>query len=436
MKHFTSIFDGCIGEALYRFLLSQTIEPPSFVVQCRGTHLETRTRTVTHSGHHHSDSNSGHHNGPHTKIERYTENVVDFDFRIDLTHHLLSSVNWTVSDNEPAYRGKMVREKEVQDGFSLQRHSTTRKENKAAEKWRKFKEVNGYAPWVQAETLDEADPAPGSTVFRSSRTFRDWADEYCASEKLLKEFVFEKVVHGWNLGALEKSIETLIKSTYYTGDIKINFSVTKNKVYIRPTNDLSRALSHWWVKVLLWITLIYPFIWLFKRFAPNGGGVWRVSGAAYPLKQWVHLEDSIKGEDVSQYMMRKEESQQLERPTQALPTYTIDYKPPPATITSSAPQVDAWAEQRPHSLAQFGTSSSPPAQSSSPTNENTLNIARLRQTPRGISQLVGLREGEWFKQWETTISRCVILRLDRRDPLTLPSEILAGSAGALLDGYN
>ena len=39
-------------------------------------------------------------------------------------------------------------------------------------------------------------------------------------------------------------------------------------------------------KFLLWITLIYPFIWLYKRFSHRGGGRWEVCGGAYALKTW------------------------------------------------------------------------------------------------------------------------------------------------------
>jgi hypothetical protein len=38
---------------------------------------------------------------------------------------------------------------------------------------------------------------------------------------------------------------------------------------------------------LLIITLIYPFIWLFRRFHSRGGGRWEVCGGAYALKSCV-----------------------------------------------------------------------------------------------------------------------------------------------------
>ena len=32
--------------------------------------------------------------------------------------------------------------------------------------------------------------------------------------------------------------------------------------------------------------MIYPFIWLYKRFGRSGGGRWEVCGGAYALKTW------------------------------------------------------------------------------------------------------------------------------------------------------
>jgi hypothetical protein len=45
-----------------------------------------------------------------------------------------------------------------------------------------------------------------------------------------------------------------------------------------------------WIKLLLWITFLYPFIWLFKRFHERGGGVWKVCGGGYPLKVVLPLQ--------------------------------------------------------------------------------------------------------------------------------------------------
>lgn len=46
--------------------------------------------------------------------------------------------------------------------------------------------------------------------------------------------------------------------------------------------------------------MIFPFIWLFKRFHSRGGGVWEVCGGAYALKR-LELVDQrqTRSEDVS-----------------------------------------------------------------------------------------------------------------------------------------
>jgi len=45
-------------------------------------------------------------------------------------------------------------------------------------------------------------------------------------------------------------------------------------------------LSNKWLKFLSILLMIFPFIWLFKRFHSRGGGRWEVCGGAYALKRW------------------------------------------------------------------------------------------------------------------------------------------------------
>ena len=94
------------------------------------------------------------------------------------------------------------------------------------------------------------------------------------------------MVYGWNIGALEAAIAAAIKSTYYDGRSTVEFKHSRSKIHIRANSEIARALSKTWVKVILWILLIYPFIWLYKRFAARGGGKWEVCGGAYALKRW------------------------------------------------------------------------------------------------------------------------------------------------------
>ena len=88
----------------------------------------------------------------------------------------------------------MVREVEEQDGFSLQKRTATRAEGKVIDHLRQYRVDNGLPPWVQTEeSVTVVEDRPNGPVYKSSRTVRQWADDYCASDKLLKEFVYEKV---------------------------------------------------------------------------------------------------------------------------------------------------------------------------------------------------------------------------------------------------
>lgn len=73
----------------------------------------------------------------------------------------------------------------------------------------------------------------------------------------------------------------------YHGHLEVSFRTRGSKIYIRPDNKLSRMLSNKWLKFLSIIFLIFPFIWLFKRFNSRGGGRWEICGGGYALKRWV-----------------------------------------------------------------------------------------------------------------------------------------------------
>ena len=214
------------------------------------------------------------------------------------------------------------------------------------------------------------------------------------------------MIYGWNLAALQKSIETLIRSTHYTGTLDISFDVTATKVYVRPTNRLSRTLSNKWIKFLLWILLIYPFIWLFKRFHSRGGGKWRVAGGAYATKAWDHVKDSAEGEDVTQYLARKQGS------SPELPKYSA--------VSSTGDK-----------QGSKGIKMS----SGSPLPGSGIHTGHLRRTPQGISKLVGVREGEWFKEWDGTIRRAVVARQQSEEPMYQPDHVQRDTSGANLDGF-
>ncbi len=81
------------------------------------------------------------------------------------------------------------------------RRKTTYKERRNAKAWKEQRHYGGLPPWVAPTTSalgmneienPEMDPTR-TNVLLSSKSLREWADEYCASKQKLKEFTYEKV---------------------------------------------------------------------------------------------------------------------------------------------------------------------------------------------------------------------------------------------------
>lgn len=202
-----------------------------------------------------------------------------------------------------------------------------------------------------------------------------------------------QVIYGWNFSALEAAVVAAVKSTHYNGHLTVNFQRRGDKVYVRADNWLSRTLSNKWLVVLLWVTLMYPWIWLFKRFYQGGGGKWEVCGGAYALKSWK----------------------------------LVDYNSTAGLNSSNNHAVDP-ADLDPDAPPPFPGTLSPAAASESLNNKTLVN------TQMGVAEVVGLREGEWFQMWEGTIKRAVVGRLKSQVPLTVPDDGPLPAA-LMLDGY-
>jgi hypothetical protein len=157
--------------------------PPTFVVHCRGTHEETHTRVVDRT-----DSRGRW----RTDTEFYSETVTDFDFGIEYKVPRRAT-QWTVGDDEPAYRGRMHREV-GQPGQITKADRSTKKRFKA---WLAGRGRRGLPPWVGPQNDRPEGYATFGTgsadVLKSSWTLRQWADNYCQSRKIFKEFKYEKV---------------------------------------------------------------------------------------------------------------------------------------------------------------------------------------------------------------------------------------------------
>lgn len=74
--------------------------------------------------------------------------------------------------------------------------TASRREQKTATAWRNERTAKGLPPWVgPGQEFDAREATEGMQfgVLKSSWSLRQWADDYCASDKQLKEFVYEKV---------------------------------------------------------------------------------------------------------------------------------------------------------------------------------------------------------------------------------------------------
>ncbi|KAI0348580.1 hypothetical protein BDW22DRAFT_1416741 [Trametopsis cervina] len=346
------------GEALYRFVLAQSLKPPQLLLHVKGEHQEHQTRPV-------ANSSDGH------KTRSETVTVVDFDFFVQASQYVLPHpTQWTVSDEEPAYRGAMALQ--VDDGPARRRRKATRKERRTVNARNEKRKAHGLPPW--ADVGDDEDE-----VLSSTRSIRAWADEYCTSTNMLKEFTYKKVIYGWNFSALEAAVTTAVRSAPYAGTISVQFTRRADEVHVRADNWLARPLSRGWFFLLLWIswlrpslpwlwiTLLYSLVWLFHGFFRGRRSRWEVCGGAYAL--------------TSSRLVGPEDD-------------------------------DASASPVPVALGR----------------------ATLVRTQWGVAEVVGMREGEWFQTWEGTIQRAVQRGLKSDNPLILPEDVPLQAAMAL-DGY-
>ena len=75
------------------------------------------------------------------------------------------------------------------------RQVAKRKEIKCYKEWEEKRKGLGLPPWVSRVDNNFTDESSTHLDgLRSSKTLRQWADEYCASPKYLKEFVYKKVL--------------------------------------------------------------------------------------------------------------------------------------------------------------------------------------------------------------------------------------------------
>jgi hypothetical protein len=148
-------------------------------------------------------------------------------------------------------------------------------------RWRRMRSDHP-GPYASGQTIT-VKVDPGSRNSYTKRHVSNFNDGLSTKFDLTDMWI-RQVVRGWNLKVLSAGIEDAIRSTGYDGNVTINFEVRSNKVVVRPDSRLSRVLlSNTWLKILLFITFVYPCIWLYKHIC---GGRWTVAGGAYALNRW------------------------------------------------------------------------------------------------------------------------------------------------------
>lgn len=169
-------------------------------------------------------------------------------------------------------------------------------------------------------------------------------------------------------------------------------------------------LSNKWLKFLSIILLVFPLIWLFKRFHPKGGGRWEVGGGAYPLKKVIDIPEGQETPNENGKLARNQQSQEVVD-DEELPSYDNVISGPSRSI---------------------GGPSSFSASTQAPSSPNSYSKPRIIRTPTGLKKLYGVREGEWFRAWEGRILRAVVGRYRSNQPLQNDQP----GWGTGLDGYH
>ncbi|KAJ9124185.1 hypothetical protein QFC22_000982 [Naganishia vaughanmartiniae] len=163
----------------------------------------------------------------------------------------------------------------------------------------------GATDSVEYSRIGQLEDGQIDEVVLDHATLGQWCQEFCASRQPLKEIRLHKHLYGWEWNSLNVAIRAAIGSTDYQGNVEVKFVQGRSLVVVHPDNTMTRWLTKTWVIVLLWITLIYPFVWLYlitisisKRLI--AGGVWTTARAHYPVKCYAP-HDPSSADDSPEY---------------------------------------------------------------------------------------------------------------------------------------
>ncbi|WWC73290.1 uncharacterized protein I206_107256 [Kwoniella pini CBS 10737] len=395
---------------MYDFIRSQAMILPAIKIRCTGQHPETSQidQTVWQNG------------VQVSKKRGETYYVTDFNFTIDLTDIINHPTNRnhihlrTIPADYTTYRGDhslrygatFAPDHQNAHGEyqSLDTETeylptdlgriSTRAEQAEIDAWNVYRLKKGIPGWVKMQDIPEfwdsriASKAPQISLdndienarraVEDQPSLKEWCKIYCRDIGIFREFWIQKGIYGWELESLQAAISGAILSTGYQSNyITIASEITPKAIVIRPNNVFSRAMNHGFIYFLSWITLIWPMIWILKRFFPRFfGAPWNVTFINYGMKFYPPLPSTFPNESISA------------------------------------------AQDRLPSLYKLH-----PELPENPT---------LQYGPKGVHYLLGRKEGEWFREWEERIRMGVRMKFTGQ----LEGGVTDGqNVGAGLDGY-
>ncbi|KKK23468.1 hypothetical protein ARAM_003972 [Aspergillus rambellii] len=220
--------------ALEGFIHNQTNLPPRPCLIINGYHQETRKDGKNNS----------------------TENVTDFDFRIDLTRTLLRwgrneptgpSERWSYTtvvrdeDGQRAYRGGRIRSRGGKSG----RIALSTSEDGEGDR---------------LMDLENGEDVPG---------IKGWCQRFCNDPSPVKSFTYRRHLHGFDASPMRTSLASHIRSTGYQGHININPSLANGAVTIYSPHWINKARNNglvFWTCIILQLWIItWPIIWVMER---------------------------------------------------------------------------------------------------------------------------------------------------------------------------
>ncbi|KAL4782863.1 major facilitator superfamily domain-containing protein [Aspergillus varians] len=220
------------ASTLETFIAAQTRLPPRPCLVVHGSHKETRK------------------NGNETK----SENVTDFDFRIDLTRTLL---RWGRDEhNGPSQRWSYTTVVSDHDGQKAYRGGRIPTRSKTPGRIALSDDVEGE----RLMDLENGEEYPG---------IKGWCERFCTDPAPVKSFTYRRTLHGFDSAPMSTALTSQIRSTGYQGHVSICPAVANGFVTLYSPhwiNQLRNNAFVYWACIILQLWIItWPVLWFLER---------------------------------------------------------------------------------------------------------------------------------------------------------------------------